>query len=317
MATISPGDAPEVRELDGSPVIVPEVVAPPSTDASGEGLGRPSPLIELDDARRRRLRPWAVAGAVLVALVTGSIALSYTSLFGARKVEVEGEERLTPRRVMRLAGVAPGTNVLHLDAMLAESRLEDDPWVLDATVETSLPGTITISVRERSPVLVLAAGESARYVAGDGTLLGDAPRSAALPRLTPLPGATITPQALDTAGAVAQAMSPGLRRRVDTIAVAEDGTVSLVVDGGVQVRYGAAVDETAKAQAISAILGYADEEDRALLEIDVSAPAASTARFVGSQQPSMIPDPSADAASADPPGNDTDGDDGTGASASP
>jgi cell division protein FtsQ len=313
---MSPDDAAETRQLDGAPVIVPEAEVSSPADAGGEGRGRPHSHSVLDEARRRRLRPWAIAGAVLVVLVTGSVALSYTSVFGARVVEVEGEERLTPRRVMLLAGVAPGTNVLHLDARLAEARLEDDPWIRHAAVETSLPGTITISVRERSPVLVLGAGESRRYVAGDGTLLGDAPRSAALPRLAPLPGSAITPKGLGAAGAVARAMSPGLRRRVDTIVVAEDGTVSLVVDGGVEVRYGAAVDTTAKAQALAAILQYADEEDRALLEIDVSAPAASTARFVGSQQPSTAPDPSADVASDDAQGTDDEGNDGPGASPS-
>ena len=65
----------------------------------------------VDEERRRRLKPWAIGGAVAVALVTGSVALSYTSLFGARTVEVEGEERLGPRRVMRLAQVDVGTNV--------------------------------------------------------------------------------------------------------------------------------------------------------------------------------------------------------------
>src|SRR5688500_2811600 len=109
----------------------------------------------VDEERRRRLKPWAIGGAVAVALVTGSVALSYTSLFGARTVEVEGEERLGPNQVMRLAQVEIGTNVLHLDEGMAEARLEQEPWIRDATVRTSLPGTISISIRERAPVLVL------------------------------------------------------------------------------------------------------------------------------------------------------------------
>ena len=72
-------------------------------------------------------------------------------IFGARVVRVEGEERLAPRQVMRLAGIERGTNVVHLDTSVAESRLEAEPWVLDATVARSFPSTITISVRERIP----------------------------------------------------------------------------------------------------------------------------------------------------------------------
>ena len=76
--------------------------------------------------------------------------------------------------------------------------------------------------------------------------------------------------------------------------VTEDGSVSLVVDGDVAVRYGIVDDTAAKSQALRAILRYAENEGRGLISIDLSAPAAPTARFVGSQQPLSGPDPSAD-----------------------
>ena len=145
-------------------------------------------MLRLDEDRRRRLRPWAIGGAASVALVTGTVALSYSPIFGARVVRVEGEERLAPRQVMRLAGIERGTNVVHLDTSVAESRLEAEPWVLDATVARSFPSTITISVRERIPVLVLAAGETRQLVAADGTALGRAPRGSAFPEVTAAPG---------------------------------------------------------------------------------------------------------------------------------
>lgn len=247
-----------------------------------------------DEDRRRRLRPWAIAGGTVVALVTGTVALSYTPVFGARAVEVEGEERLAPRQVMRLAGVDRGTNVFHLDTALAESRLEAEPWILDATVATRLPGTITISVRERTPVLILVTDETRRLVAGDGTELGRALRGSAFPEVTVTPGSTIGRTEIEAASEVVQAMPPELRARIDSITVSEDGTISLVVDGDVEVRYGAVRDTTAKSQALRAILRYADEEGRGLLSVDLSAAAAPTARFVGSQQPVSVPDPSAD-----------------------
>ncbi len=265
--------------------------ADPSSDAPAAAM--PAPHI-LDEDRRRRLRPWAIAGATVVALVTGTVALSYTPVFGARVVEVEGEERLAPRQVMRLAGVDRGTNVFHLDTTLAESRLEAEPWILDATVATRLPGTITISVRERTPVLILVTDETRRLVAGDGTELGRALGGSVFPEVTATLGSTIGRTEIEAAGEVVQAMSPELRARIDSIAVAEDGTITLVVDGDVEVRYGTVQDTTAKSQALRAILRYADEEGGDLLSVDLSAAAAPTARFVGSQQPLSVPDPSAD-----------------------
>ncbi|HET6714032.1 MAG TPA: FtsQ-type POTRA domain-containing protein [Actinomycetota bacterium] len=269
----------------------------------------PAPVLRLDEDRRRRLRPWAIAGAASVALVTGTVALSYSPIFGARVVKVEGEERLAPRQVMRLAGIERGTNVVHLDTSVAESRLEAEPWVLDATVARSLPSTITISVRERIPVLVLVAGETRQLVATDGTALGRAPRDSAFPEVTAAPGSRLGRSEIEAAGLVVRSMAPEMRARVDSITVTEDGSVSLVVEGDVAVRYGIVDDTAAKSQALRAILRYAENEGRELISIDLSAPAAPTARFVGSQQPLSGPDPSADVPPVDPAidGHGTDG----------
>jgi len=269
------------------------------TDGEDRSLERearrrdPASVLRIDEARRRRLRPWAIAGAVGIALVTGSVALSYTSILGARTVEVEGQQRLAPRRVMRLAEIEPGTNVFHLDTAAAEARLEADRWILDATVATELPGTITITIRERSPVLVVVSDDERRLVAADGTVLGRAPGTVALPEVVSASGQALRTAEIASVGKVVQAMPQALRVRVRSIAVSA-GDVSLVVDAGVQVRYGAVVEATAKAQALRAILDYADERTRPLLSVDLSSSAAPTARFVGSQPISMGPDPSAD-----------------------
>ena len=248
----------------------------------------------VDEERRRRLKPWAIGGAVAVALVTGSVALSYTSLFGARAVEVEGEERLSPRRVMRLAQVDVGTNVLHLDEGVAETRLEEEPWILDATVRTGLPGSISISIRERTPVLVLLSGSARQLAAADGTVLGRAPRASSFPEVSVPEGVTLGPEQVAAAADVVGSMAPTLRARVDSLSIAPEGDVAMLVDGDIEVTYGPASDAMVKAQALRAILDYADQEGRGLLSIDLSAPAAPTARFVGSLQPTTVPDPSAD-----------------------
>ena len=237
-----------------------------------------------------------------VALVTGSVALSYTSLFGARTVEVEGEERLGPKQVMRLAQVAIGTNVLHLDEGMAEARLEQEPWIRDATVRTSLPGTISISIRERAPVLVLRSGSVAQLAAADGTLLGRAPKATAFPEVTVPEGVALNRERITAVADVVSAMVPALRARVDSLSIADDGEVTMVVDGDVDVTYGGAADPVVKAQALRAILDYAGEQGTELLSIDLSVPAAPTARFVGSLEPVTVPDPSADVSLTDPAG---------------
>lgn len=265
------------------------------------------PVLRLDEERRRRLRPWAIAGAAAVILVTGGVALSYTPLVGARTVEVEGTRHLTRREVLALAQVGVGTNVMHLDEEEAEARLEGDPWIRGAVVKTELPGSISITVHEREPLVWARIDGAAVVVAADGTPLGSSPRGVDLPEIEPAPGSSLDRATLRVAGGIVQAMAPSLRARVETLTLAADGVATLTIDRGIDVRYGAPSEAAAKAQALLAILAYAEDQGRALASIDVSAPAAPTARFVGDQQVASMPDPSAalagDAAEAAGPGD--------------
>ncbi len=233
-------------------------------------------------------------------------------------VEVKGEERLGPRQVLRAAGVGLGTNVAHLDEEATEARLEMERWILDATVETDLPGTIRISVAERTPVMVTELDGTRSMVAGDGTVLGRAPWPISMPEVSATDSAPASTEVIRTAAVVVRAMAPELRARVESVLVEVDGSVSLILDGDVDVRYGVAEATSEKAQALRAILEYSEAEGRGLVSIDVSAPAAPTARFVGSSLPESVPDPSADVPSPDAtsPGEPADNVDGA-ASASP
>ena len=282
--------------LDDSTLTPADASAGPLSEKSqvDETPGPKPPVVQVDEARRRKLRPWAIAGAGVVIMVTGGVTLSYTPVFGARVVEVHGEEQLGPRQVLRAADIGLGTNVMHLDEAEIEARLEMERWISDATVETSLPGTIRISVTERNPVMVTELDGTHRMVAGDGTVLGLAPWSNGLPEVAAVDGVPASTDVIRTAGAVVRAMAPALRARVGSVLVAPDGSISLIVDGQVDVRYGVLDSTSAKAQVLRAILEYADLERRGLLSIDVSAPAAPNARFVGSPMPQSVPDPSAD-----------------------
>jgi cell division protein FtsQ len=273
----------------------------PETGRSGiETPIAPTPsTLRVDEDRRRKLRPWAIIGAAAVVLATGGVTLSYTSIFGARVVEVKGEEHLGPRQVLRAAGLGLGSNVVHLDEGGAETRLEMHPWIRDATVETTFPRTIRISVIERSALLVAELDGARSLVAGDGTVLGRAPWSVELPEVIAADGSGSSTQMAASAGAVVRPMPPALRRRVETVLVSSDGSIILIVDGQVEVRYGPVDSASAKARALRAILDFAEGEGRGLVSIDVTAPAAPTARFVGSPIPHSTPDPSADPSNSD------------------
>ena len=277
---------------------------------------RKKPILRVDEARRRSLRPWAIAGGCLICVAIAGAGLTSTPLFHAKSIAVEGERHLSERKVLRIAGIDHDTNVFRLDEGAVRRRLERDPWIANAVVSADLPSSISISVVERVPVAVaLTEADGRQLIAADGTPLGVAAAGSALPevRLVGEPGQPGPAFDAVAAGAsVAGEMPPAIRLQVELVVIGSDGTITLHLTDGVTVTYGGPDEFEAKAEAIAAILAYADDQGRALLSIDVTAPAAPTARFVGSTvavSPSVSTSPESPSptpsASADPGGGTT------------
>lgn len=282
----------------------------PGAPSAPEPPERKKPILRVDEARRRSLRPWAIAGGALICVAIAGAGLTSTSLFHAKSIGVEGERHLSERQVLRIAGIDDDTNVFRLDEGAVRRRLERDPWIANAIVSADLPSSVSITVLERVPVAVALTEEDGRQlIAGDGTPLGAAAAGSALPevRLVGEPGQPGPAFDAVAAGAgVVAGMPPAIRSQVELVVIGSDGTITLHLTDGVTVTYGGPDEFEAKAEAIAAILAYAEDQGRALMSIDVTAPAAPTARFVGStvpvapvvaapsESPSPTPSPSAD-----------------------
>src|SRR5207249_11470462 len=127
-------------------------------------------------------------------------------------VGVTGTAHLSRAVVMRLSGVTRDTNALWLDPRPVEIRLEQDPWIANATVSTSFPWTIHIAIAERIPSAVVDRGTSRLLVATDGSPLGLAGRVRGLPLIV-MPAAPAgalkgTPPSLPPAARAIGALPP-------------------------------------------------------------------------------------------------------------
>jgi cell division protein FtsQ len=213
----------------------------------------------------------ALAGLVVVGLGTGA---TFTPLFAARQVRVEGNARLSADEVADLAGVDDRTNVFHLDVSEAEAALEEDPWIASAVVERDLPATVILRVTERTPV----ATAGSVVVAADGTILPGA-EPLDMPEIDALAG-ELDPNDRAAGAAALGAMAPVVRDRIDRVVVELDGDLVLVLRGGASVRYGRPSEVVAKAEALRAVLRWAGEHDARIASVDVSVPGAPTLRPV-------------------------------------
>ncbi len=259
--------------------------APVDPPEAGEGSishdvatpGQPLPHVA-DPAVRRRLAPWVIVVGSLLLLVAVAIGASFTPLFEARTIRVSGVHHLTRARVLRMAHLSNGTNLLHTDLAAAERRLERDPWISRATVSRRLPGTLDINLTERKPAANINLGSTLELIAGDGTRLGPTVEADGLPLVQTLGSvAPPTGEALRAGATVAEALPVPLRASVATISVGYDNAVLLALRDGLTVIYGDAGQAIAKGEALRAVLGYAAGHGLRMSTIDVTVPEAPTA----------------------------------------
>lgn len=222
--------------------------------------------------RRRRT---ALIAAIILASSTAGLALSRSSRFDARRINVSGLDRLGRSQVMRIAEISRGTNVLWLDEGQAERRLESDKWIARADVHASFPLTIDISITERTPVARIGR-DVGDLVAGDGTVLGPGGFPTRLPIIEAgAPGWVegVRPSPVGAARALG-AMDSALRAQVGSVRVLLDGTLELRLRGGPVVRFGTPDQARRKARMIRWMLAWAAGEQAEIRVLSVVAPFA-------------------------------------------
>ncbi|OQA05177.1 MAG: Cell division protein DivIB [bacterium ADurb.Bin374] len=96
-----------------------------------------------------------------------------TSYFEIRDIVVEGVAQLPREEVLRLAGIAPGTNVINLDREAVRRQLLLHPMVRDASVELKGLCSVRLRVTERVPLLYVKMGTSFLEISDDGVILSN------------------------------------------------------------------------------------------------------------------------------------------------
>jgi cell division protein FtsQ len=211
---------------------------------------------------------------VVVVVVGGAVGVALSPLLAVDSLAVTGVAPDRVAAVERAAGVAEGDPILGFLPGRAAARVEDLPWVEDATVVRDLPGDVRIEVVPRIPVGWTKAGERVLMVDAEGRVI-DAVDAAppGVPELTGVadlapPGGEIRPRSL---AAAAGALGPEMRGRIGNVAL-EDGAITAQVGFGPQLRFGTPDRIALKARVAAAVL--ASLGSAPVTYVDVSVPAA-------------------------------------------
>ncbi len=249
-------------ELDGRELDVDPRIAERRASVEGE--------------RRRRRRRRLLVVLAVVGLVVGAWLVTRSALLDVDSTKVTGSVHQSDDDVLAASGVRVGDQLVDVDEGSVARRVEALPWVDTAKVSVGLDGVVTIAVTERTPVAVVAGADGARFLVDvAGRNLGLATIGIDTTGLAPLegvdpgePGETLA--GADGALAALAALGPGARSRVTAVVVGPDGTLQLKLSPAIVVQLGPPTDLTAKAAALTTVLGQV--EQRGVTGIDVRVP---------------------------------------------
>ncbi|MEJ2857899.1 MULTISPECIES: cell division protein FtsQ/DivIB [unclassified Saccharothrix] len=200
-------------------------------------------------SRRVVLRRRAVALLTLLTVVGLVVAVWFTPLLGVRRVDVAGAVELTADQVRQAAAIEAGTPLVRLDVDAVAARVRDLPRVAGVRVDRSLPGTVLLTVEERTPVAVINAGDGAHMVDATG-------RDYATVSQPPggLPELKVEARGLPAAVAVLVALPEQLRREVLAVSATTPADVRLTLTAGREVRWGSPDDTPRKAAVLEVLM---------------------------------------------------------------
>jgi len=225
-----------------------------------------------------RLLAVAVLAAALLVLVYA--AARFTSLFALEELEVTGGRPAVREAVRQAAAPQLGDSLVALDQDELRRRLEAIPTVRSFSVDRAFPHTLRIAVVQERPLAVLRSGADAWLISDRGRVIGAVDTGTPEQRTiiwagseeSFAPGREIQDDDVRAALEALRRLPERFPGRIRS-ARAGDGTVTLVLDEGMEIRLGDTGSMALKlAVAARVLAGMSAEEAAELAYLDVSVP---------------------------------------------
>jgi cell division protein FtsQ len=193
----------------------------------------------------------------------------------ARVVTVTGADHVTAAAVIDAAGLSGQPPLVSVDPAATAAKIERLPWVLRASVSRHWPDGVRITVVERTPVAVVAAGASGwALVDRTGRVLADVSTPpAGMPRLDVTavphaPGSWLRSSA-DPGLAVAATLPPAFVAQVTTVEATASGTLRLQLTTPISVLLGNDAQLRQKYLDVASILAHAFLHPNDVIDVTV------------------------------------------------
>lgn len=220
---------------------------------------------DIEETRRRGRRRITLIIAIAVTVLALAWYVTRTPLFDVDSIVVTGNSIVTTDEVLDASGIRIGEPLLEIDPSASSRAIEDLPWIATASVDRRWGGEISIVVTERLEVAVALTADGTRMLVDvDGRVLApDGPWDRTDLLLEGVeagePGTFV--EGAEQALAAVGMMGPGVRSRVTSITVADDGSVTLGLRPQGTVVLGPPTRLEAKIASLQIVLGQVDQRD--------------------------------------------------------
>lgn len=93
--------------------------------------------------------------------------------FGVAQVHLDGQRETSESAILAALGIGPDSSLLSVDAGEARERLVSLPWIEQATVRKTYPGSVYVQIQERAAAALWQRGSQLSVVDRDGNVLAD------------------------------------------------------------------------------------------------------------------------------------------------
>jgi cell division protein FtsQ len=230
--------------------------------------------------RRRQLlrRAPYVAAAILLALAGAYVALRDSAMVGIERVTVRGASGPdAPRIESALRQAAQEMTTLNVDAGELREVVDAYPTVTGVEVDRGFPHEVTLTVLERRPVAVVETGGRKVPLTADGRLLQGATPPDDVPALAlndNAPGGRVDDPRGRRLVALAAAAPSALRRRAARASLTDKG-LTMTMDRGPDLFFGAPEDLQAKWKAVARVLADPSAEGATYIDARVAERVAA------------------------------------------
>lgn len=122
---------------------------------------------------------WSAALAIIGLFMFGAAAgmlkvyhfCTTSDYFAITDIKVSGNSQVKTADILSVCGLEKGKNSLTVNVHDAEQALVKDPWIESAAIRRELPGSFTITVKERVPLFCARKNNALYYINAQGQII--------------------------------------------------------------------------------------------------------------------------------------------------